>query len=266
MINSYKLIGKENAPVILFLHGFMGAGLDWEVVVKSLKNDFRCLLIDLPGHGNSQPDPDGADWRMAETAQSIVDLLDQLGVAPSFMVGYSMGGRLALYLALRYPQYFKAAVVESASPGLKTALERTERIQKDEGLARLLEETEFAEFLTNWYQLPLFQTLARHPQFPELFQRRLNNQPANLAKSLREMGAGRQPSLWEELATNKIPLLLVVGEKDDKFRAIGNEIASKTPSTSTAIVEGCGHNIHFENSEKFVKSVDRFFKDHQFSD
>ena len=146
-----------------------------------------------------------------------------------------MGGRLALYLAIHYPKYFSRIILESASPGLKTAEERRSRRRLDHKLANQLEETNFRQFLTNWYNLPLFHTLKNHPQFQDLLKQRLNNRSEFLAKSLREMGTGQQPPLWNHLTKNKIPLLLVVGEKDAKFRAIADEMAQVCPTAQVKI-------------------------------
>jgi 2-succinyl-6-hydroxy-2,4-cyclohexadiene-1-carboxylate synthase len=166
---------------------------------------------------------------------------------------------LALYLTIFYPQYFSRVVLESASPGLSSAAERKKRRQNDFQLAEQLEKMDFREFLVKWYNLPLFQTVKAHRQFPELFARRLDNHPATLAKSLREMGTGRQPSLWAKLARNKIPLLLVVGEKDAKFRAIAEEMAQRNAACQVTIIKGCGHTVHLENAVSFVNCLKHFF-------
>ena len=171
-----------------------------------------------------------------------------------------MGGRLALYLTIFYPAYFTKVVLESASPGLKTEPERKNRREKDHQLALQLEQTDFEAFLNKWYNLPLFQTLKSHPRFEEMIKRRQMNQPHLLAKSLREMGTGEQPLLWEKVKQNKIPLLLVVGEKDAKFRAIANEMVETCPAAQRSIIPGCGHNTHFENTDEFVKCCFGFFR------
>ena len=198
------------------------------------------------------------NWGMENTAAVIITLLNELSIGKCFLVGYSMGGRLALYLMLHYPQYFSKVVLESASPGLKTAAERQERIARDTLLADRLENDNLERFLTDWYRQPLFSDLQNHPRFREMFERRLRNNPAGLAKSLREMGTGCQPSLWEKLSQNKIPLLLVVGEKDTKFRSIADEMASLCSTATVEVIKGCGHNVHFEEPGKFVTEVEKF--------
>lgn len=253
----FRLSGPAGRPVILFLHGFLGSGQEWEEIISHLAERFRCLTVDLPGHGRSASLDRWRSWSMENTAKGAIALLEKLGIHKCFLAGYSMGGRLALYLALHYPRYFAKVILESASPGLKTDPERRERIARDEQLAQRLEE-DFGEFLRDWYGQPLFQTLKQHPRFEEIFQHRLQNDPRGLAKSLREMGTGAQPSLWEQLPGNKIPLLLAVGEKDAKFRAIAGEMAELCPAIRIETVAGCGHNVHVENAGAFAEALIKF--------
>lgn len=255
---AYTVTGPEDRPVALFLHGFLGSGEEWEEIISHLAERFRCLAVDLPGHGRSAFLDRRRSWNMQNTANAVIALLQQLGIRHCFLVGYSMGGRLALYLTLAYPQYFAKTILESASPGLKTASERRGRIARDEQLARRLESGDFREFLRHWYRQPLFQSLVQHFQFEEILHQRLQNHPPGLAKSLREMGTGAQPSLWEQLPGNKIPLLLIVGEKDAKFCSIAAEMADSCPAASFKVIEGCGHNVHIENADGFAKALIKF--------
>lgn len=255
---TWRLSGFEGRPVILFLHGFMGNGEEWEEIVSFLAKDFHCLTVDLPGHGKTASLNRNLDWGMENTAAAVITLLNELTIKKCFLVGYSMGGRLALYLMLHYPQYFPKVVLESASPGLKTLVEQQERIARDNLLADRLESGDFKSFLTEWCRQPLLRGLQNHPRFRVLFEKRLKNDPLGLAKSLREMGTGCQPSLWEKLPQNKIPLLLVVGKRDAKFRSIAGEMASLSPTAAVEVIEDCGHNIHFEKPEVFVTEVENF--------
>ena len=197
-------------------------------------------------------------YAMSNTADALINLLDQLNIKKCFLVGYSMGGRLALYLTLHFPQRFSKIVLESASPGLKSQRDQLERIQRDFALAKKMEESNFSAFLANWYSQPLFASLKNQPDFDSLKQSRLQNNPFELAKSLRNLGTGCQPSLWEKLKKNKNPLLLLVGEYDTKFIAINSEMVRLCPSAQLEIVSNCGHNIHFEDPKTFVENVQPF--------
>ena len=251
----YSFRGDRAKPLILFLHGFMGDSHEFNEVISLLSDPFCYLTVDLPGHGRTKVMGGEECYTMSNTAHALINLLDQLNVKQCFLVGYSMGGRLALYLTLHFPQRFSRIVLESASPGLKTQGDRLERIQRDFELAKRLEECNFSTFLANWYIQPLFASLKNHQNFDSLKQTRLQNNPFELAKSLRNLGTGCQPSLWDKLKNNKNPLLLLVGEYDAKFIAINSEMAKLCPFAQLEIVRNCGHNIHFEDPKTFVENV-----------
>jgi 2-succinyl-6-hydroxy-2,4-cyclohexadiene-1-carboxylate synthase len=260
---NYCFSGNSNRPLILFLHGFMGNRHEFDELIPLLINDFYCLNIDLPGHGKTQVLGNDDCYTMAKTADALINFLDELKVIQCFLVGYSMGGRLALYLTLHYPQYFHKVVLESASPGLSTAKERLERVKQDQQIARKLERSlekeDFYKFLENWYELQIFGSIKNHPRFEQMVENRLQNNPLELAKSLRLMGTGVQPALWENLQQNKIPLLLLVGEKDLKFIDINRKMANINEYCEFKIVQNAAHNIHLENTSVFVENIRDFF-------
>ncbi|MBW4440539.1 MAG: 2-succinyl-6-hydroxy-2,4-cyclohexadiene-1-carboxylate synthase [Plectolyngbya sp. WJT66-NPBG17] len=247
------LTEQIDSSIVIFLHGFLGSGAEFDPIVAQLPN--RSLTIDLPGHGKTRF---SEDYTIANTAAAIVDLLDELEIDQANLVGYSMGGRLGLYLALNYSQRFPAAVIESGSPGLKTQQERLERIQHDRELANQI-ESNFDQFLTDWYNQPLFRSIKAHPNFEQILKERSHNNPIELARSLREMGTGMQPSLWKQLQSHHNPLLLIVGECDRKFIALNQEMTSLCETAEIAIVPNAGHNIHVEQPEWFVDKLKNFF-------
>ncbi|HDZ11242.1 MAG TPA: 2-succinyl-6-hydroxy-2,4-cyclohexadiene-1-carboxylate synthase [Bacteroidetes bacterium] len=253
----YKFTGSKNAPVILCLHGFMGSGLDWEFLCGRLEGEFRCLAVDLPGHGKSLFLPEKA-YHFNETVRQILSLLDELSIERCHLIGYSMGGRIALSLALNFPGRFDRIVLESASPGLRAADDRRARVMADEKVSRRLETQNLVHFLNNWYRQPLFGSWCKRPEFPRALQIRLKNDPAELAKSLRFSGAGVQPSLWEKLPGNKRPILFLAGEQDLKYRTIGAEMARDNPAVQMKIIQDSAHTIHGENPAAFVSAVRTF--------
>jgi 2-succinyl-6-hydroxy-2,4-cyclohexadiene-1-carboxylate synthase len=195
---------------------------------------------------------------MPNTAQALIKLLEQLSVKKCFLLGYSMGGRLALYLTLHFPDYFSKVVLESAAPGLKTQNERLKRLQNDLNLAREIETSDMTSFLLKWYNQPLFASIKKHSEFEQMMARRLQNHPLELAKSLWHMSLGLQPSFWEQLKQNEKPLLLIVGEYDEKFININTEMAMICKFAKLEIISDCGHNIHLETVKAFVKVVVAF--------
>jgi 2-succinyl-6-hydroxy-2,4-cyclohexadiene-1-carboxylate synthase len=254
----YSFSGSKDKPLVLFLHGFLGDSNEFNEVISLCFEQFSCLTVDLPGHGKTRVTGGDECYTMPNTAQALLNLLEHLSVEKCFLVGYSMGGRLALYLTLRFPQRFSKVVLESASPGLKTQEERLKRIQNDLQLAQELETVDFSSFLLKWYNQPLFTSIKKHPEFERIMARRLQNNPSELAKSLRNMSSGRQPCLWEELKQNTKPLLLLVGEYDEKFRNINTEMASICKLAKVEVISNCGHNIHLENVKAFVKHTTAF--------
>ncbi len=258
----FECHGDRVNPPLLMLHGFMGCIADWEKIIAGLIKRFYCIAVDLPGHGKSAGFAPAQQWEMTQTAAAIVQGLKQQKISRTHLLGYSMGGRLALYLAIHFPQYFEKVLLESASPGLMSNEERQTRLQGDERIARRLESGDFQRFLLEWYEMDFFQTLRNHPDFSAMLARRLQNDPQALAKSLREMGTGRQPSLWPELPRIKFPLLLVIGEKDAKFRAIANKMVEKNSKIHMSIIPGCGHNVHLEAPEIFEGEMIRFLNEY----
>jgi 2-succinyl-6-hydroxy-2,4-cyclohexadiene-1-carboxylate synthase len=255
----YSLTGNKNQPLILLLHGFTCDSQDFSSIISLLSQSYCCLAVDLPGHGKTRVSGDETCYNISNTAQALINLLDDLQIDKCLLLGYSMGGRLALYMTLHFPDRFEKVVLESASPGLKTAKDRSHRLQSDSQLAQNLENSNFKEFLLSWYDRPLFQSLKKSPNFDRLIEARLANNAIELAKSLRNMGTGNQPSLWAQLAQNQIPLLLLVGEYDDKFTTINTEMANLCSAASLQIVPKSGHNIHFENIGQFVTVVREFY-------
>lgn len=244
--------GDKTLPSLLLLHGFMGSSVDFRPAVSTLSQYFHCICVDLPGHGQTPID----DYNFVSTAEQI------LAIAPDkcYLLGYSLGGRLSPYLALHYPDRWQKVILESASFGLSTAQMREERQRQDAAIASKLRQPDldFAAFIHNWYQQPVFAGINEHPNFPQLIASRAHNQPLALARSLETMGLGQQPYLGELLKTNEIPLLLLVGEQDSKFVEINKKMASLCPQTKLITVPNCSHNIHFQQMDLWLQEVLEF--------
>jgi 2-succinyl-6-hydroxy-2,4-cyclohexadiene-1-carboxylate synthase len=230
----------------------MGSSADWLHVTSALEDRFRCIAPDLPGHGASLGLPSGS-YSFERAARATIRTLDVLSVGRATIVGYSMGGRLALYLALRYPERCAGLFIESASPGMEDAAERKARRRSDEENATRLESGDFETFLMDWYSQPLFASLARRDGLvEEMISARRSNDPVELARALRGMGTGTQPSLWRELPSLVAPALAVAGELDEKFVAISRRMAGASPNVRAAVVPGAGHNVRAEAPEAYL--------------
>src|SRR5918994_3254865 len=151
----YEVSGDRLSPAVLFLHGFMGSSADWREIMAALWDRTFRIAVDLPGHGASLGLPPDS-YTIEGATRAVIRTLEGLEVTRPVVAGYSMGGRLALYLALRYPERCAGLFLESASPGLEGASEREARGVADDSKARRLESGDLEAFLRDWYRQPLF--------------------------------------------------------------------------------------------------------------
>jgi 2-succinyl-6-hydroxy-2,4-cyclohexadiene-1-carboxylate synthase len=227
------------APNLLLLHGFTHTGASWDQVVAALCERYRPLAPDIRGHGAA------SDARPVSLTGVVGDL-SAVATAPFELAGYSMGGRIALHVALALPGRVRRLVLIGASPGIADLAEREERRRADERLADEVERMTIEAFAERWAQTPV---LAGQPPavLAAVHADRLRNTPAGLAAALRGLGTGALPSLWERLEELTIPVDLVVGERDAKFRAITGRMAAGLPDASVHVVAGAGHAVHLED-------------------
>lgn len=243
-------------PPLVLLHGFLGRGADWDPFRDALARaaaergvalgDVRAP--DLPGHGAAM----GLPPERYTVAGACRALADGLG-APADVVGYSMGGRVALALALRHPGRVRRLVLLSASPGLEAETDRAARRRLDADRAAEI-VSDLDAFVRRWGRMPLFASLpARAVRERERVQRAQD--PAELARSLAGMGTGAQASYWDRLGALP-PTLAVAGRLDDKFTAIARRMAARAPDrVRAAIVDGAGHAPHLEAAEATARLV-----------
>lgn len=248
-------------PLVL-LHGFTGCAQNWALagITELLGNAYQLILPDLLGHGRAPAPADPTEYGMPRVAHTLATQLDTLNISQINLLGYSMGGRLALYFALHYPQRIHRLILESASPGLANTAVREERRQRDNRLADRIEREGMPAFIDFWETLPLWASQAALSTTTReaLRQQRLQNRAIGLANSLRGMGTGVQPSLWAELPQLNRPTLLLAGELDTKFVAINQQMVAHLPQAELMIVPQAGHTIHLEQPEVYAQLVRRF--------
>lgn len=249
----------KGVPLVL-IHGFSGNAASWQGIAAILGAQYRVIAIDVIGHGESDKPTDVYKYQMQNVAHDLAMLMQP--EERVHLLGYSMGGRLALYMACHYPQIIRSLILESASPGLKTEAERLERTHQDNTLADRIERDGIAAFVDAWEKVPLWATQHKLPAdiLQAQRQQRLNNDPVGLANNLRGMGTGVQPSLWGCLPRLSIPVQLITGGSDAKFTVINQEMAGLLPNAHLNIIPDAGHNTHLEQEERFLQVIHHFLK------
>jgi 2-succinyl-6-hydroxy-2,4-cyclohexadiene-1-carboxylate synthase len=232
------------APRLVLIHGFTQTGRSWRRAAAELATDHEVVTVDAPGHG-------GSAAVVADVWTGAQCLAEAAG--EGVYVGYSMGARLALITALTRPGTVRGLVLLGVNPGIEDATERAARARSDEELADRIERDGLDPFLGQWLAQPLFATLP--PDRADIEDRRRNT-PAGLASSLRFAGTGRQDPLWDRVHTIHVPVLVLAGEHDAKFRALGERLAATIgPRASFTIVPDAGHAAHLEQPDAFVAIV-----------
>jgi len=216
---------REKGPTLIFLHGFLGNHSDWNEVVKELP--FPCLALDLPGHGKAPFTPNFCEYLLEETKHYV----------PLHLIGYSMGGRLALQFAAFHPEKINSLTLISAHLGLTSGQQN--RLEKDRALAQKLLSLPIDEFLTIWYDQPIFKTLVAKRDIRSM---RMNQNPELLSRALEAYSLGHQPNL------SHIPAHLIVGELDSDYRA------HYQPFPHT-IIPNAGHAVHLENPKALAGAL-----------
>lgn len=234
---------------LTLVHGFTQTGRSWGPLTALFGDHFDVVAPDLPGHGRRGDVHVG----MEEAAR----LLGEDGGKGAY-VGYSMGGRVALNLALARPDLVERLVLVSASAGIEDEDDRAARREADEGLAAALEAEGVDAFLDEWLAQPLFVGLT--PAAAGLEARR-ENTTAGLAAALRQLGQGTMPPLWARLHELRMPVLVVAGERDDAYCIQAVHLGGWMGEVATlAMVPGAGHACHLEQPEAFVKLVVSFLE------
>jgi 2-succinyl-6-hydroxy-2,4-cyclohexadiene-1-carboxylate synthase len=229
------------APALVLLHGFTQTRQSWRRTVLALgAGRYRALVPDLPGHGQ-------AVHRTA-SFDAVTAYIRALAPDRFTLAGYSMGGRIALHAALQLQPRLERLVLVGASPGIEDPQERVARKQADDALAERIEAIGVEAFAHEWGAQPLF---AGQPErvAAAAHADRLRNRAAGLAAALRGLGTGVMEPLWERLGELTLPVTLVAGERDAKFREIAERMAERLPAARLVVIPGAGHAAHLEQPE-----------------
>ena len=234
----------------MLVHGFTQSSKSWAGITADLEQDHEVVVPDLPGHGTSP----AAEGDLSAAADQLAE-----SCGKGTYVGYSLGGRICLHLALRRPILAERLVLVGATAGLEDVDERSARAQADEALARRIAEggdAGLAGFLDEWLSGPLFEDLSEREADREA---RLVNTATGLAGALAHFGLGAQLPLWEQARAIRMPVLILAGEKDEMFVALGERLAAAIGTNALfLLVPEAGHAVPFQQPEAFATLLRSF--------
>ena len=250
----------SGARSIIAIHGFMGSAATWNSFIEAAGNEYSIICPELPGHGKSDSPEDPKLYDMKHTVQAMAEIADRMNVSKAHWLGYSLGGRIAIAMAVSLKGRALSLTVESASAGIESLQERKERVVSDEALADKMEKGSIQEFVNYWESQPVFGSQARLPREiqEKLHAERLDNNVRGLANSLRGIGLGAQPPLHKKLSELDFPCLFVAGEEDIKFSNLASRMQNSMPRSQLFLCPKSGHNVHVEQPEMFNRAVMRF--------
>jgi len=252
-------------PAIMALHGFTGGGGDFAPLAEAMPG-FVWLMPDLPGHATEHAarDAPSDDCRPEAGLRYLDAEIEEKSARPVIVLGYSLGGRLALRYALEHPERCAALVLIGVSPGLDDAAERANRREADELLAQTILANGVAKFLEEWQRQPLIATQQRLPEAwrAAMRERRRQLRPAGLAASLRQFGQGAMEPMWDRLPELRMPALVCAGAEDGKYATLAEKMQARIQGAELLIVPTAGHMAHLENRDAFAAGLSEFLRKH----
>ena len=238
----YDVDGRGRRLVLV--HGFTQTAQTWGPLAEDLAVDHEVVRVDAPGHGRSA--------RIEAGLGHGAELLVASAGAGTYL-GYSMGGRLCLHAALAHPAAVAGLVLVGTTAGIDDPGERAARRATDEAWARSVETDGVDAFLHRWLAQPLFASLGQDRAGLEA---RRENTAGGLASSLRRAGTGSQEPLWDRLDALSMPVLVLAGQRDERFCSLGRRlVASIGDNAELAVIPGAGHCAHLEAPEAVLAAV-----------
>jgi 2-succinyl-6-hydroxy-2,4-cyclohexadiene-1-carboxylate synthase len=253
-----------DGPILLLLHGFTRDHRAWEPVLPCL-DGYRVVRVDLIGHGQSDSPADASRYTMAHAVDDLQAIVHHLHIERFGLIGYSLGGRVALHFALAAWEQMWGIVIESASPGIEEISARKARVESDEALAQSIAADGLETFADRWQGQTLFASQSQLPPavLEEQRRQRLENSAIGLGNSLRGMGAGAQEYLLPRLHSIHAPTLFLAGALDERYAAAAPVMASAVPGAEYAIIDGAGHTTHLEQHDAWASHVVPFLAKHR---
>jgi 2-succinyl-6-hydroxy-2,4-cyclohexadiene-1-carboxylate synthase len=246
---------RGTAGTTLFIHGFLGSGQDWQETIAGLASDDTCYTLDLPSHGDA--------GEISTRLTSFEDVIIEIGTAlkkecpdPLHGIGYSLGGRILLGLTHRYPELFSRLTLVSTFPGFQDNNARDARWESDLRWSELLRTLDTETFLARWYEQETSHCAQWNDQpRARILSSRSSLSLPRLASFFEATSAAKMPNYWPLLSSLSIPTTFVVGERDQKYMRIGEELTTRNPNIRLVILPECGHAIPLEAPETLAKTL-----------
>lgn len=239
---------------VIMLHGFTGSEHSFEPIIPYFSSEIEVIAPLLPGHGKNPTLLE--DLSMESQVAWLRKFITSNELEDAALLGYSMGGRLAIGYAMKYP--VKQLILVSSSPGIQSLEERKVRSRADSKLAERIRDYGIEEFVSYWEQIPLFATQQSLPDDVKrrIREERLQHQPLQLSRSLEQFSTGQMPSYWDQLGTYSGSVTVVVGDQDTKFVAIGEAMHHLFENSQRIVVPNAGHAIQVENPKIFATIIE----------
>lgn len=252
-----QIYGDPNKPSLVLLHGFLGDKSDWLSLLPYLTEHFYCVCLDLPGHGDSKaislPIPG-----FNHCCELIINRLDKLNIHQFAVLGYSLGGRIALhltqYLAKRESKRLTSVYLESCHPGLTCAVDKKNRAANDANWSAKLRQLPFEEFLALWYQQAVFAELSAQQRLNLISKRKDADQQA-LVNCFQATSLALQADLSLLPAKINVPCQLIIGKLDNKFMQLGHKWQHKTQLLKLISIDNAGHNVHLAQPYLLAQAI-----------
>lgn len=260
-INYHYLQPVEDSPypILLMLHGFMGAAGSFSHLADELGNFCNPVLIDMIGHGSTDAPDNPERYKLNQQLLDLSELISSRHFSPCYILGYSMGGRLALRFALDYPDLVSGLILESTTYGIENTNEQKERRHLDSKRADSIVK-DFRSFVEEWNKMPILRNKAHENDylFESNEQLQRNQKPAGIANSLIGFGTGTMDSARKRLPELKVPTLLIAGQKDEKYTNLAVEMHNLIPNSQIKIHPEAGHRVHLDQPDRYLSCIREF--------
>ncbi len=254
---------EAQGDVIVALHGFSGSGLDFKVIAENKSKKYAWYAPDFIGHGETDAPCALDEYKINAIIDSLEKMLEHYKIIKPIIIGYSMGGRVALHYAIARPKSVRALVLIGTTPGIYDEREKEDRRRADYALADEIIKFGIEAFANKWECRPVITTQNLIPEKHQkaIKERRRMNRPIGLANSLRGFGTGMMNPVWDKLRSINCRQLLVTGELDSKFARFAKLMQKESDLTHHVSIPKVGHAVHLESPVLFTNLLEDFLRD-----